>query len=315
MTWNDLWSRRFSGAVLALLLLGADARGACAQGGPDRPLTAADVTRLMPLLKVNISDLQALHASASTMAQIIEETDDALTKRTLEPLPWLKAHGQEVIVPPAARYDVSCSKAASRFHSFPMAVFTLVSAAKGPASRSASVPPPSPALTAARSFYKSLGFPSSHILTTYGSDEWTYVQKDGAENEVFAVNIYTVNEKLAGCESMPPGPMVARALHLAEAAASPPEPALVRALSAAGMSKDDYDDAVSALTAARRLAGGDSSVVEGMESLLPLMSGAELARTRAAIAVTKANLAVYRAHAAALEPLLASYVRLMESGK
>ena len=289
--------------VLALVLSCAIARAVSAQGGPGRALTDADVARVMPLLKVNISDLQALQASVSTMTQIIADTDDALTKRTLDPLPWLKAHGQVIVVPPNARYDMSCSKSASRFHSFPVAVFTLTSAAGAPA------------LAAARNFYQSRGFQNRYFLSLYdGTDTWTYDDEDGSEYNVVSVNYLTVNEKLAGCESMPPGPMVVRPLHLS-AAASPPQPALLRALGAAGMSRDEYEDAVSALTAARRLAGGDSTMLDGLEDLLPLMSGAELARTRAAIAVIKANLAVYRAHAAALEPLLASYVRLMEFGK
>jgi len=313
--WTDIRPLGLTGVTLALALSCASARADCAQGGPARPLTDADVTRIMPLLKVNISDLQAARASVAAATRIIEETDDALTKRTLDPLPWLKAHGQEIVVPPAARYDSSCSKSASRFHSIPMAVFTLTPAAEVPAPRAPRVPPPSTALAAARSFYQSRGFQSRYVLSLYdGTDTWTYDQRDGSEYNVFSVNYLTVHEKLAGCESMPPGPMVARPLH-ASAAASPPAWVLDRALGAAGMSRDEYDDAVSALIAARRLAGGDATTLESLEELLPRMSGAELARNRAFIAASKANLAVFLAHATALEPLLASYVRLMDLGK
>jgi hypothetical protein len=287
-------------ALLMAALFCPGARATSAQDAPSRPLTDADVARIIPLLKANISELQAMRVSVSNGAQLIAATDEAMTNRTLDPLPWLKEHGQDIVVPPTARYDSSCSKSASRFHSIPTAVFTLGIAAED-AQRATT------ALQAARSFYQSRGFQHSKSLSAYGlGEDWVYFQKDGTENLVLAGNYLTVGEKLAGCESMPTGPMIARHLHIrmGDASAVTHSQVLDNALSAAGMSREDYDLAVSALTVARGDAGY-SDALDGLESRLPQMSGAEKARYRAFIDVSKANIAVFRAHATELEPLLA----------
>lgn len=293
--------------VLALALVCTGARAASAQDGPSRPLTDADVARIIPLLKANISELQAMHAGMSTMVQLIAATDEGMTNRTLDPLPWLKEHGQEIVVPAAARYDSSCSKSASRHHSIPTAVFTLGIAAED-AQRATT------ALQAARSFYQSRGFQHISLLSLYGlGEDWTYFQKDGAENVVMAGNYLRVTEKLAGCESMPTGPMIVRHLNMPKDYGVTNPRILSNALSAAGMSRDDYEHAVGALVLARRDAGNSENArtFTSLESMLPQMSGAEKARYRTLIDVSKANIAVFRAHATELEPLLATYSELM----
>ena len=78
------------------------------------------------------------------------------------------------------------------------------------------------------------------------------------------------------------------------------------------MSRDDYENAVSDLTVARRMAG-DSSMLGVLESTLSAMSGAEGARYRAFIGVSRANIAMFRAHATVLEPLLSAFGNLVGS--
>jgi hypothetical protein len=183
-------------------------------------------------------------------------------------------------------------------------VFTLGIPGEGNALRATT------AAAAARAFYQSRGFQSVRELTEFGLT-WTYFQEDRSANEVWPVNYLRLREKLAGCESMPTGPMIVRHLNIREEDSPVTNPRILsNALSAAGMSREDYDHAVSALTVARREAG-DPGALNTLESMLPQMSGDEKARYRAAIDISKANRAVFLAHAAVLEPLLATHNELM----
>lgn len=330
---NSMICRR-TYACLAALIVTTTSSLAAQQDQVNRRLTDADVARLIPLLKANVLELTRGQKALATAQDVLREVMDE-AGGIADPLSYMRAHGEVVLVPPTARYDVSCSRSRSRGLS-PVAIFTfgvsgdkthaavleyLRSAAKENFARyedAGKTEGIDAIVKSVLSFYKSRGVDVDKGGFGAFGRTWSLGQV-WSRHQFSELNPEKFDAILAaspGCEAMATGPTMyvrydlGRAVGAAEKGVYGESP-LASALTKAGMSREEYDAHWTNLQEAQRNANHPEELTSLDEIISRSEDAAEKASWRAHSANARANVEVFRRHAAELEPLVNAILHIL----
>jgi hypothetical protein len=324
---NTLPRRRRAGTTWWCLL--AIAIGVTAGSAQvfDKPLTDADLEKLLPLLAAEAVDQsrrdeQAERDAAAERAR--QAARSALVREIagsqVDPLAWLRQKTPHTVVPSTARYEAACSRAVSQQAGNVAAVFTFGVAAPDSwiaVARGSSGPPPTPAGAATRpraaaaesvapqtrSFYSARGFKPQGEQAAFA---WGFLSPDG----LITATVHGVNphHALPACQALASGPAIT--LDAAPKAFGPSAPAgrragaLREALTKAGLDDVEYQSLRFQAIQARNDARNPSSFE--VERPVGVIAGDAAAREKA---VRTQNVAWYWRFAAKLDPLLDRLIR------
>lgn len=165
-----------------------------------RPLTDAEIEKMLPLLKAEAQDLAASRDELKALLEASVANDEkngellrSIVAGKVDPLEWLKKSSRSAIAPSGALYNVACSRSWSRHLKRPAAVFDL-----GPDAREAKN-----AVASARAFYKAKGFRASGKIEPYN---WGFHPNDDSLSaSVMELNHFFRHDE---CNGMGPGPTV-----------------------------------------------------------------------------------------------------------
>lgn len=298
----------------------------------EKPLTDADLARLLPLLRAEVADAarrqdQAQRdQAAETMRQAAREAaSHEIASGHTDPLVWLQHVSSNTVAPSTARYDAPCSREVSERPARPAAVFSFGipapdswlavaagSDARPPAASDAGKARPQGGLTAeavtqqARAFYSSRHFDPTGERAVF---EWILVSPD----RLITATVYGVNphRAIAGCSLLGSGPTIVLSgaprafgpdpVRVAGAATA----TLAAVLEATGLREVDYQSLRFQVTIARYDARAPSAP-QNAPSGATANRDPSVAREKA---VRAQNAEWYRQHAAELDPLLDQLIK------
>jgi hypothetical protein len=324
-TRRDCLLPRWCLGAWALLLLFAAFTIALDAQVFDKPLTDADLGKLLPLVAAEASDLTRLREQADRDA-MAEKTRQAAREAAareivagrVDPFGWLERTSKNAVVPSTARYQAACSKEASERAPGVAAVFTfgvpapdswlavLAGGASQGAARAGGEGRPrglnaESVAQQARAFYSARTFDPQGERAAF---EWVFLSPDRLVTaSVHGVNPYRA---LPACSALASGPTIVLSGAPRAFGPDPASPRATRtfpaALDAAGMNDVDYQSLKFQLTMARHDARDPASLADTPPG------GADPSTSREKN-VRKQNADLYRRYAAKLDPLLDQLIK------
>jgi hypothetical protein len=320
--------KRFAAIVLCLIPLGMPSRAA---SGVEQ-VSEASVSRLITTLELwadtirnpsqSVSSDRREGEAGETMASRVALID-SIKEGSIDPLDWLKAHAESVIIPPLIEYGQECSRTASGVTMKPTALFTfgveaseyglsLISGEEGRA-----VDPNAGDLSetdaqkkvlaivyAMRSFYRDANYPD---FTNDAPLTWSAVSPDSS----LRVTVYEANVYLPwGCDTLPTGPLLELSWNRSpddpfHQNTAKPADDLISILDGMGMSGEEFLATVTALALARKDLA-DPSLLRLDDSGAPRSDEEEklFAEVKRMVDIRRANMLLYEKYAPTLDMLL-----------
>jgi hypothetical protein len=291
----------------------------------DRPLTDADIQKLIPLLKVDADGQDRLRAEAerkTATEKARQAARDVVVGRVgdggVDPFAWLREQSPSAAVPSTARYEASCSREMTAARGDVTAVFTFGVPAPAPwlsivrgtgateaAPASGGNRPRGPSAEAiaqqTRAFYAAKTFEPQGEPAPF---QWVFLAPD----ELVMATVYGVKPgpNAGACGTLASGPMILLApapkafgaKPAPSAAATPRAGGLEDALRAAGLAEAEYQSLRFQVTMARR----DAREPAALEAGAGVQPPTEQARREKS--VRRQNADTYGRFAGQLDPLL-----------